>query len=127
MLAAWLVGTGHRAPEDAGEVCVFEIDADAVGDDAARARCGIKAHDDPRLSTDMAEVAVPVDVTGPHTWTAVWGDGETVIGCEGAVVRRVPQEPDYPLFLMVDLFEVGPRSGSYPKTATVHRLRGWSS
>ena len=126
MLAVWLVGTEHLSPQDAGEVCVFELDADAIGADASRARCAVKAHGDPRLTRDMAEVQVPVDATRPNTWTAIWGDGETVIGCEG-VVRRVPQAPDDPLLLMVDLFELDPAVGSHPKTATIHHLRGWSA
>lgn len=126
MLAVWLVGTEHRRDADAGEVCVFEIDADAVRAGATTARCGIKAHRDPRLTTDMAAVSVPVDASAPHTWTAVWGDGETTIACDGAVVRRLAQAPDYPMLLMVDLFELGPHpTGTYPKTAWLHRVRGW--
>ena len=73
----------------------------------------------------MAEVELPFDATVPHTWTAIWGDGETLIGCEGVLLRRIPQAPDYPLFLMLDLFEIGEPSGTYPKTAAVHRVRGW--
>jgi len=126
MLAAWLVGTEHLTERHAGEVCVFEIDADAIDNTGSRARCGIKAHRDPRLATDMAEVDVPLDASRPHTWTAIWGHGETTIGCEGAVLRYLPQAPDYPLFLMLDLFEVDSRSGNYPKTATLHHVRGWS-
>jgi hypothetical protein len=126
MLAAWLVGTEHRAPEDSGEICVFEIDADAIGR-TTTARCGVKAHHDPRLTTDMAEVVLPIDARRPHTWTVVWGGVETVIGCEGSVVRRVPQATGYPLFLMIDLFEFGPARGSYPKRATVHRVTGWDT
>ena len=125
MLAAWLVGTEHLSPADSGEICIFEIDADAIGT-TTTARSGIKAHHDRRLSTDMAEVTVALDASRPHTWTAIWGDGETTIGCEGFVVRRMPQAPDYPLFLMIDLFEIGAPSGPYPKSATVHRVRAWS-
>jgi hypothetical protein len=127
MLAGWLVGTEHLAERDAGEVCVFEVDAAAIGDTESLARCGVKAHTDPRLTTDMAEIMVPVDLSRPHTWTAIWGHGETVIGCDRGLLRHVPQAPDYPLFLMVDLFEIGPRGGSYPKTATVHRVCGWTA
>ncbi len=127
MLAAWLVGTEHLSPEHAGEVCVFEIDAAGVGADRTVARCGVKAHADPSLSTDMAEVLLPLDASRPHTWTVVWGEGETVIGCEGRVVRRLSQAPGYPLFLMLDLFETVPRGGPYPKTAQLHRVRGWSA
>ncbi len=124
MVAAWLVGTEHRAADESGEICIFEIDAEAVGR-STRARTGIKAHHDPRLTTDMTEVVVPVDASQPHTWTAIWDDGATEIGCEGASVRRIAQAPDYPLFLMIDLFEIGPPGGSYPKSATIHRVRAW--
>ena len=126
MLAAWLVGTEHERADAAGEICVFEIDAEAVGSLGTVARSGVKAHSDPRLVTDMAEIRLPFDASRPHTWTVIWGGGETVIGCEGVVVRRIPQAPDYPLFLLIDLFEVAPPDGTYPKTATVHRVRGWT-
>jgi hypothetical protein len=115
MLAVWLVGTEHLAPEQAGEICVFEIDADAIGTAASRARCGVKAHDDPRLTTDMAEVEIPLDAARPHTWTAVWGAGETIIGCERVVLRRIPQAPDYPLFLMGDPVRARPLRGPLPE------------
>ncbi|WP_309067990.1 hypothetical protein [Microbacterium sp.] len=124
MVAAWLVGTEHRSPTESGEICIFEIDAGAIGRTTV-ARTGLKAHHDPQLTTDMIEVAVPLDASSPHTWTAVWGEGETVIGCEGRTLRRIAQAPDYPLFLMIDLFEIGPRGGDYPKTATIHRVRAW--
>lgn len=125
MLAAWLVGTEHLSEEDSGEICVFEIDAEAIGA-TTRVRTGVKAHDDSRLSTDMDEVSLPLDASQPHTWTVIWGDGETVIGCEGLVIRRLAQAPHYPLFLMIDLFEVAPPGGTYPKTAVIHRVRGWT-
>lgn len=124
MLAAWLVGTEHRDPAESGEVCLFEIDADAIGP-TTTARSGVKAHHDPRLVTDMAEVTLPFDASRPHTWSVTWGAGRTVIGCEGRVVRRCAQAPDYPMLLMVDLFELEP-GGSYPKQATLHALRGWA-
>ncbi len=124
MVAAWLVGTEHRSPNESGEICIFEIDAETIGA-TTLARTGIKAHHDPGLRTDMAETRIPLDASAPHTWTVAWGDGETVIGCEGRVLRRLAQAPDYPLFLMLDLFEIGPRRGSYPKAATIHRVRAW--
>jgi hypothetical protein len=124
MAAAWLVGTEHRSPTESGEICIFEIDADAIGETTV-VRTGIKAHHDPRLTTDMTEVAIPVNASSPHTWTVIWGESETVIGCEGHTLRRIAQAPDYPLFLMIDLFEIGPHGGTYPKSATIHRVRAW--
>lgn len=126
MTAAWLIGTEHRGAADAGEICLFEIDAEAIGPES-RARAGLKAHGDARLTPDMAEIRVPVDAGARHTWTAIWGDGETIIGCEGVVVRALPQAPDYPVFLMLDLFEVAAPAGAYPKTAVFHRVRVWDA
>ena len=124
MLAAWLVGTEHEDDRAAGEVCLFEIDAAGVGETTV-ARSGVKAHGDPRLTTDVVEVELPFDATEPHTWTAIWGGGRTLIGCEGTVLRDLPMAPDYPLVLMLDLFEIGTSQGPYPKTATIHSVRGW--
>jgi len=124
MLAVWLVGTEHLAEDDCGEVCVFEIDADAVSASATRARVGIKAHHDPRLADDMTEVVVPVGGGRAHTWSARWDDGGVAVACDGVVVFRSPQVLDYPLQLMVDLFEIGPAdgAGAYPKTALIHSV-----
>lgn len=127
MTAVWLVGTEHRRDGEAGEICLVEIDADAIGPSATRARTGLKAHRDAGLTTDMAEVVVPLDAAHPHTWTAIWCDGALILGCEGVEVRRIAQAPGYPLALMIDLFETSAAGvGAYPKTATVHRVRGWS-
>lgn len=128
MTAAWLVGTEHLREGHAGEICLFEIDADAITPTATVARSGVKAHHDPGLLTDMAEVTVPVDAARPHTWTVIWGDGEVILGCEGIELRRLTPAPDYPLVLLLDLFETAAAGvGVYPKTAMIHRVRGWSS
>ncbi|MGB3185043.1 MAG: hypothetical protein WBG36_07420 [Ornithinimicrobium sp.] len=103
---------------------MFEIDADAIGATSTE-RAGLKAHAEPLLTTDMDEVALPFDASIPHTWTALSGNGETLISCEGVLLRRIAQSPNYPLFVMLDLLEIGAPSGAYPKTATVHRFQGW--
>lgn len=128
MLAAWLVGAENLSPQHSGEICIFEIDAALIGRSQTRVRCGLKAHDDDSLVTDMTEVTVPLDASLPHTWSVIWGPEGTVIGCEGVVVKRSRLAPNYPLLLMLDLFEIGPRSttvGAYPKAAGIHSFRGW--
>ncbi|MFV0429247.1 MAG: hypothetical protein ACK5KO_07475 [Arachnia sp.] len=125
MLAVRLVGTGHLDPTDSGEICLFEIDAPAG--QVWSARTGIKQHTDSRLTTDMATIPLGFDAGVPHTWTVIWGGDETVIGVDGDVLRRLPQSPSYPLFLLMDLFELGAPTGAYPKTATIHSVRGWST
>ena len=128
MLAAWLVGTEVDSPEHSGEICVFEIDASAIGPTSFTARSGVKAHGDPTAETDMSEVAHQFDAGTAHTWSVVWGAEGTAIGCEGRVVKRSTWAPSYPVILMVDLFEIGPRStidDAYPKSAVVSAVHGW--
>jgi len=129
MLAAWLVGAENLSPLHSGEICIFEIDAAGIGRTQTRARCGVKAHGDGTLVTDMSEVVIPVNAAEPHTWSVSWGPEGTLIGCNGVVVKRSPQSPAYPMLLMLDLFEIGPRStrpGSYPKSARIHSVRAWN-
>lgn len=125
MLAGWLVGSEHLDPRQSGEICLFEIDAAAIGAQRTRVRCGIKAHHDEALTTQMVEVEVPLDASRPHTWSVLWGPGGTTIGCDGVVVLRTEQAPGYPMLLMLDLFEIGAPSGAYPKAAVIHSVRGW--
>lgn len=123
MLAAWLVGTEHLDEQDCGEICLFEIDADAVGESRTRARVGIKAHHDPRLTTDMTEVAVPAGRGQARTWSARWDRDGVVVACQGKVVFASRQRLEYPLQFMIDL-EIGPVEGAqaYPKTALIHSV-----
>lgn len=124
MTAIWLVGTEHLDPGDSGEICVAEIDADAIGR-STRIRCGIKAHHDDRLRDDMITVVVDEDSRDVLTWTVIWGGGTTTIGCQGRVVHAFDQAPTYPLLLMIDVFEMSPGRGTYPKAATVRRVQAW--
>lgn len=125
MTAVWLVGLEQLSPLDSGEICLCEIDGDAIGAVTA-VRTGLKAHHDPRLESDMRTVAVPWNASEPLTWTAIWGGGETVIGCEGTVLRRMPQSPRYPLALMIDVFSSAPPSEGSADPAVVRRVSGWS-
>ena len=126
MTAIWLVGTEHDDPRDSGEICVAEIDADAIGA-STRVRCGIKAHHDERLRTDMIATTVPHDASRFLTWSVEWGGGVTTIGCEGRLVACFDQAPAYPQMLLIDVFEMSPGRGDYPKAATVRRVRAWST
>lgn len=127
MLAVWLVGVESDRPEDSGEICVFEIDAETVSTDGCRARIGVKAHHDPRLHTDMAEVDVLGDATVPRAWGVTWDAHRVRVDVDGVLLRTVEQVLDYPVQLMISLFEVAPvaEPGRYPLTADIRAVRGW--
>ena len=129
MLAFWLVGLEDASPQDAGEICVAELFGHAVGPDASQVRLGVKAHHDPRLRTEMVDLVLPLDATQEHTYAAAWGPDGVRFFVDDVLVHRVDQVLDYPLQLMVDLFEF-PESDDrdpslYPRTARVTRVRGY--
>jgi hypothetical protein len=129
MLAFWLVGF-EEAPEVSGEICVCELFGHAIGRDRSLVRLGVKAHGDARLSTDVEDVPLAIDACVWHTYAAEWDEAGIRFFVDDALVRSVRQRIEYPLQLMVDLFEF-PESpdrdpADYPKTAEVRAVRGWA-
>jgi hypothetical protein len=129
MLAIWLVGFEETAPEDSGEICIAELYGDRIGPGGSSVRTGVKAHGDPRLREDMADVALAVDATDWHTYSAAWTAEETRLHVDDELVRTVGQGMAYPLQLMLDLFEfpAGPDRdpAAYPKVGDVAAVRGY--
>ena len=131
MLAFWLVGFEEASPEQSGEICVCELFGNAVGPGRSGARIGVKAHGDPRLRQDMEEVLLDVDATDWHAYAAEWTAERIRFFVDDRLVREVRQRIDYPLQLMIDLFEF-PEGGdrdpaAYPKIGDVRAVRGYRS
>jgi hypothetical protein len=131
MLAFWLVGFERGSPEQSGEICVAELFGSAIGPRRAGVRIGVKAHDDPRLHEDMEEVTLDLDATEWHTYSAEWTAERIRFFVDDRLVRTVHQCIDYPLQVMVDLFEFpdgGDRDpADYPKVGEVKAVRGYRS
>ena len=129
MLAIWLVGFEESSPEDSGEICIAELFGHAIGPEGSRVRLGVKAINDPRLRTDVEDVDLPIDASEPHTYGAEWDTRGVRFWIDGRLVHSVDQRIDYPLQVMIDLFEFpegadrDPRR--YPKSARVNAVRGY--
>lgn len=131
MLAFWLVGFEEVSADQSGEICVAELYGNAMSRDRSQVRLGVKPHHDPGLHHDMTDVMLPLDTGDQHTYAAAWDADRVRFYVDEQLVRTVDQGLQYPLQLMVDLFEFptdGPRvPAEYPKTASVTQVRGWSS
>jgi hypothetical protein len=129
MLAIWLVGFEEFSPEDSGEICIAELFGAAITPERSRVRLGVKAINDPRLRTDVEDIELPIDATLPHTYGAEWNSHRVRFHVDGRLVRTVEQGIDYPMQVMIDLFEfpeVADRDPRlYPKSAYVHSVRGY--
>ena len=129
MLALWLVGFEEGAPEESGEICVAELFGNAVGRDRSQVRLGVKAHHDPGLSTTMVDLVLDLDATEEHTYAAEWDVRGVRFYVDDLLVHTDEQTLDYPLQVMVDLFEFPTCDvrdvADYPKSAQVRSVRGY--
>lgn len=128
MLAFWLVGFEERSQEESGELCVAELFGHSVGPEESVVRTGVKAHHDPELVDDVADVRLDLDTSDWHTYAAEWTARRSRFYVDDRLVHTVEQGMSYPMQLMVDLFEF-PESETraptdYPKVAEVRRVRG---
>jgi hypothetical protein len=129
MLAFWLVGFEEESPEQSGEICVAELFGNVIGPRRSAVRIGVKAHDDPRLHEDMEEVELDIDASAWHTYAAEWTAERIRFFVDDRLIRTVKQRIDYPLQLMVDLFEFPEGAerdpAAYPKLGEVKAVRGY--
>jgi hypothetical protein len=128
MVALWMIGL-EDVPERSGELCVCEIFGRDVGPGRARVGVGVHPFGDPDLVDDFEAVDVEGDATRPHTYAVDWRVDGATFTVDGEVVRRVAVVPDYPLQLMLGIYEfdqdgTGP-SGRYPKELVVEHVRVW--
>jgi hypothetical protein len=124
MVSLWMVGYGAD-PEQSGEVCVCEIFGRDVGPGEARVGVGIKTLGDPSLPHDFEQVPLPIDIRDFHVYAAEWTrDGASFL-VDGEVVKTAERAPDYPLQLMLGIYEFPPADGDYPKELAVDYVRGY--
>ena len=126
MLAFWLIGFEADSPEDSAEICVVELFGDSIGTTTSTVSIGVKAHHDPRVHDDMARIPLDLDATTWHTYAAAWTPERVRFYIDDRLVRTVDQGIDYPMQLMVDLFEFRTdETAAYPKTGEVAAVRGY--
>jgi hypothetical protein len=109
MFAFWLAGIEDQ-PERSGEICVAEIFGTAIGDGTAGVGMGVHGFRDPALREDFATVPLALDAAQHHTYGVDWRPGALAFAVDGEVVRRVEQAPDYPVQLMLGVFDFPARA-----------------
>jgi hypothetical protein len=104
MFAFWMSGIEDQ-PERSGEICVAEVFGETVGDRTAAVGIGLHRFRDPALTEDFAADPIPIDITAFHDYAVDWAPGSLTFRIDGDVVRRIDQAPDYPLQLMIGVFD----------------------
>lgn len=115
MFSAWMVGL-EVEPDDCGEICLVEVFGDALA-----LGHGIKRIRDPRLREDFAPDPRPIDVTQPHVYAVDWRPGAVDFRLDGERLRTVRQAPDYPMQLILAVFDFPRRAAPGPVPELVVR------
>jgi hypothetical protein len=132
MFSAWMVGLEDE-PGRCGEICIVEVFGDALEDGpdgpTAALGAGIHAFRDPALREEFAAPRTPIDVSRDHVYAVDWRPGAVDVLVDGTVVRTLGQAPDYPLQLILGVFDfpahprAGEAAGVVPEL-TVRRVTG---
>jgi hypothetical protein len=129
MAALWLIGFEDE-PKRSAEICVCEIFGRDVRPGRAAVGMGVHPFGDPRIRDEFSRVEVPVDVREPHAYAARWTPGRVEFSVDGERMKTVEQAPDYPMQLMLGLYEFPEpgaerRPAAYPKEFAVESVRGY--
>ena len=124
MGALWLIGF-QDDPAQSGEICVCEIFGSEVTAGEALVGVGTRKFTDPSLEGDFEKVPVAFDATGFLVYAAEWMPGRVVFSVDGTPIKTVDEAPDYPMQLMLDVYEFE-TGGDYPKELLVDYVRGYA-
>jgi hypothetical protein len=113
MAAVWMVGL-EEEPSRSAEICIFEVFGDALetrdGVPTAAVGMGVHPFRDPALTDEFDAPRVAIDVAEHHVYAADWRAGRVDFLIDGEHVKRVEQAPDYPMQMMIAVFDFPGRS-----------------
>ena len=75
---------------------------------------GVHPFRDPALTDAFEAPRVAIDVTEPHVYAADWQPGRVDFLVDGEHVKTVHQAPDYPMQMMVAVFDFPDKAASAP-------------
>ncbi len=130
MVALWMIGYEDE-PERSAEICVCEIFGRDVRPSDAAIGMGVHPFGDPLIVDDFSAIRVPIDVLEFHVYAAEWTRERVAFFVDGELVKTVGQAPDYPMQLMLGIYELSWETDAerapdaYPKEFVVDYVRGY--
>jgi hypothetical protein len=109
MFSAWMIGMEDR-PERCGEICLVEIFGDTLDGGTAAVGNGLHPFRDPALREEFSAERREIDVSVFHRYGVDWRPDGVDFLIDGETVRRSGQSPDYPMLLIIGLFDFPDRA-----------------
>ncbi|ROZ85967.1 glycoside hydrolase family 16 protein [Gordonia sp. OPL2] len=124
MFSAWLIGLEDH-PDRCGEICLVEVFGSSVESSpmpSVELGRGVHAFRDPALREEFSAPRTPIDVAREHTYGVDWrADGVSFL-LDGEVIDSVDQSPNYPMQLIIAIFEFPSRTEIAASDRTVPEL-----
>jgi hypothetical protein len=114
MFSAWMVGLEDE-PDRCGEICIVEVFGDTVtqGEQPTVALgSGVHRFRDPSLREEFSVQVHAIDVAVNHRYAVDWRPGRIEFFVDDVMVNTVDQAPDYPLQLILGVFDFPDRARS---------------
>ena len=124
LAALWMIGFEDE-PERSGEITIMEIFGEGIDETGTELGHGIKAINDPGLTTDFIAPRLPFSPEHHHIYASEWDPAGVSFYFNGRLLRRVEQSPAYPMQFMLNVYELKP-TGAPPPLLQVDWFRGYS-
>ena len=125
MASVWMIGL-EQEPTRSAEICIFEVFGDALetdgGDPTAAVGRGLHPFRDPAITDEFDAPRMAIDVAEFHVYAADWRPGRVDFLIDGQHVKTVEQAPDYPMQMMVAVFDFPGKAASSPQPEHVPAL-----
>lgn len=129
MFSAWMIGMEDE-PQRCGEICLVEVFGDTVAGGTAAVGSGIHSFRDPALREEFSAEPMALDASGWHTYAVDWSATGVEWYVDGTHTRSSAQSPDYPMLLILGVFDFPGRSDTtFVPELRVRRVSGehdWS-
>lgn len=104
MIALWMIGT-ETVREESAEICVCEIFGEHVTRTSLQNGSGLHPFGDPNITDEFTVRTHDLDTAEFHTYSIDWTPDHVDFFVDGERAGRSEQSPDYPMQLMLGLFE----------------------
>jgi len=129
VIALWMIGF-EDTPEKSAEICIVEIKGHHLKKNSAIVGYGLRPFNDPTITNEFFEENFALDATEFHTYAADWSEHKIDFYIDGKRIKTVHQSPQYPMQLMLNIYEVPAGESfteklSYPNEFIIDYIRGY--
>ena len=115
MVALWMIGFEDE-PERSAEICVCEIFGSDATAAAAQVGMGVHPFGDPTITDEFEQIDAAIDVSEWHDYAVDWTPQDVTFFIDGEPVKHVAQSPQYPVQLMLNIYDFAPPGADHPRS-----------